>query len=55
MNPRSLTAARLKEDQLFYLHIVNACSDPQLRKRAKTEPDFRPYRQEEKFQKAVNQ
>lgn len=52
---RSLTAARLKEDQLFYLHIVNACSDSQLRKRAKTEPDFRPYRNEEKFQKAVNQ
>lgn len=52
---RSLTAARLKEDKLFFQHIGNACSDLQLRERAKTEPDFRPYREEEMFQKTVNQ
>lgn len=51
---RSLTAARLREDREFYRHIGPACHDGQLRERAKTEPDFRPYRTEEMFLKAVN-
>lgn len=40
---RSLAAARLGEDEVFFRHIGNACSDPGLRRRAVTEPDFRRY------------
>lgn len=46
---RAIVFARLKVDNSFYKHIANACKDETLRKRATDEPDFYPYRKEEKF------
>lgn len=52
---RSLAAARLREDNVFYMHIGNACEDMVLRKRAATEPDFYRYRTDSRFHTLINQ
>ena len=46
---RSMTAARFGDAPMFYGHIVNAITDDKLRNRAKTEVDFRPYHNEQRF------
>lgn len=51
---RSITAARLQENEKFYRHIGNACKNANLCKRAATEPDFYRYRAEDKFQTLIN-
>lgn len=51
---RSMTAARLQENDMFYLHIGNACKDAKLRVRAATEPDFYRYHAEDGFQTLIN-
>lgn len=51
---RSMTAARLQENEMFYLHIGNACKDAKLRERAATEPDFYRYHAEDGFQTLIN-
>lgn len=51
---RSITAARLQENELFYRHIGNACKDAKLCKRAATEADFYRYHAEESFQTLIN-
>lgn len=52
---RSLTFARLKENDNFYRHISKACTEVSLRKRAATEPDFYPYREEAAFRSILNE
>lgn len=51
---RSITAARLQENELFYRHIGNACKDAKLCKRAATEADFYRYHAEDRFQTLIN-
>lgn len=51
---RSLVFARTKDAGSFYKHIGNACGDNKLRRRAATEPDFYPYREEEAFRKLTD-
>lgn len=51
---RSLIAARLEEDAVFYKHIKKACEDEKLRKRAATEPDFYSYHADVLFQTLIN-
>lgn len=51
---RSITAARLQENELFYRHIGNACKDAKLCKRAVTEADFYRYHAEDRFQTLIN-
>lgn len=51
---RSLVFARTKDTGSFYKHIGNACGDDKLRRRAATEPDFYPYREEEAFRKLTD-
>lgn len=51
---RSLAAARLRLHSTFYQHIAGACKDGKLRRRAATEPDFRPYTHEERFRTLIN-
>ena len=51
---RSVTAARLQENEQFYLHIGPACEDAKLRKRAVTEPDFYRYHADDRFQTLIN-
>ena len=51
---RSITAARLQENEQFYLHIGPACKDTKLRKRAVTEPDFYRYHADDRFQTLIN-
>lgn len=42
---RALIAARLDRPDELMRHLKPACTDPKLRKRAKDEPDFDPYRE----------
>lgn len=51
---RAIVAARLREHAAFYKHISAACKDGALRRRAATEPDFRPYGEEERFRALLN-
>lgn len=51
---RSITAARLHENEVFHRHIGNACKDAKLCKRAATEPDFYRYHAEAGFQTLIN-
>ena len=51
---RSLVFARTKDAGSFYKHIGNACGDNKLRRRAATDPDFYPYREEEAFRKLTD-
>lgn len=50
---RSLAAARLKQDDVFYNHIGNACREEGLRRRAASEADFQPYHEQEEFQSLI--
>lgn len=51
---RSLAAARLKEDALFFRHIGSACEDGTLRERAAGEPDFYRYRDDSRYRALIN-
>ncbi len=46
---RAMVAARFSEGDKFFLHIVPACADGKLRRRAVTEPDFFRYRDDSRF------
>jgi len=50
---RSLTAARLDEQAVFYEHITNACKDMKLRERAANEPDFDRFHSDELFRTLI--
>lgn len=50
---RSLVAARLHKDSVFYEHIGNACQQKVLRLRAASEADFYRYHEQEKFRQLI--
>ena len=51
---RSMIAARLDDEAGFLNHIINACEDEGLRKRAKTEPDFMRFKDNADFHTIIN-
>lgn len=51
---RAMVAARFKEHDAFFLHIVKACEDEKLRMRAVDEPDFYGYKDDERFRALIN-
>lgn len=51
---RAMVAARFKEHDTFFLHIVKACEDEKLRTRAVDEPDFYGYKDDERFRAVIN-
>lgn len=51
---RAMVAARFKEHDAFFLHVVKACEDEKLRTRAVDEPDFYGYKDDERFRAVIN-
>lgn len=51
---RALVSARKEDEPGLWKHLRPAVVEPKFRLRAVTEPDFRPYRMEEEFQKLTN-
>lgn len=51
---RAMVAARFKEHDAFFLHIVKACEDEKLCMRAVDEPDFYGYKDDERFRALIN-
>ena len=49
-----MIAARLGDEAEFLKHIVNACEDEGLRKRAETEPDFMRFKDNADFRTIIN-
>ena len=52
---RSLTAARLQQDDEFFAHIANACADPALKQRAADEADFKRYATDQRFRALIKE
>lgn len=50
---RAMTEARLKDVQGLFTHLVPACKDEKLHRRAKTEPDFEAYKEDERFKALI--
>lgn len=51
---RAMVAARFKEHDAFFLHVVKACEEEKLRTRAVDEPDFYGYKDDERFRAVIN-
>lgn len=51
---RSIVAARRGDEAGFINHVVNACSDERLRRRAMTEPEFMRFMSNADFRRIIN-
>lgn len=52
---RAMIVARLREGDVFFRHIGRACTDNKLRRRATDEPDFEPYKTDDRFLSIIKQ
>lgn len=52
---RAMVVARLREGDVFFRHIGRACTDNKLRRRATDEPDFEPYKTDDRFLSIIKQ